>query len=108
MLGRLHQFTLGRVGGGQNQAAVHGKRKRSGEEQRHRDHVRRVVMKVQVLNLYAQFHGYLVGHNLDKLFQVGLVLVQELKPLEMQAMMKHFVIWQKIGLFSKTSSVTLK
>ena len=49
VLGRLHRLALGRVGGREHQATMHGERQRAGEEQRDGDHMRRIVMKVQEL-----------------------------------------------------------
>ncbi len=46
---RLHPLALGRIGGRQHEAAVHRQRQRGGEEERDGDHVRRVVVEVQVL-----------------------------------------------------------
>ena len=49
MLGCLHQFALRGVRGGQNERTVQRQGERGCEEQGNRDHVGRVVMKVQEL-----------------------------------------------------------
>jgi len=49
MLGGLHGLAGRWVGGRENKSAVHGKRQRRREEQRHGDHMGGIVMKMQIL-----------------------------------------------------------
>ena len=49
MFSRLDPFAFFRVCRGKYQRAVQGERQRRGEEETHRDHMRRVVVEVQVL-----------------------------------------------------------
>ena len=49
MLGGLHRFTFRRVKRRENQAAMQRQRQYRGEEECHRDHMRRIVVEMQIL-----------------------------------------------------------